>query len=219
MSRNVIALCAGLVLVFALPASAADQTLNTGIKYYQSGNYEAARHCFKRALWNDPRNPVIMYWYANSLSRTSHRDGAIAEYQACLASNPGTLLTQYCRTALAAYGIGNLASTTGGTASYVRQLDIARNLDTLHTIAGDAARNAAALRDQGARQAADMASQYVELHDPDGDPVYVPAYSPEDIQSVRDEYEKRAEAVENTARSEELGVANNVRDLQNGQTP
>ncbi|HEY9790081.1 MAG TPA: hypothetical protein V6D22_06775 [Candidatus Obscuribacterales bacterium] len=95
-------------------AWADDALLQAGQRYFQRHDYSSAEEFFRVASQSQPPTAEAHYWYATTLAKRFRGSDAVIEYERCLALHPSALIADYCRAALAGYGVA-----TSGTPQLV----------------------------------------------------------------------------------------------------
>ena len=100
---NLSKLILSTALLISLAAPAFGSDVAAGLKYYNQGNFEAARKAFQRALTTNKEDPRLHYCLANSLMRLKKVTEAMREYHLTIHYGTGTIIAEEAEMAINAY--------------------------------------------------------------------------------------------------------------------
>jgi tetratricopeptide (TPR) repeat protein len=105
MMLGILSLVWGFVAIQSARADYSQELMQTGRRCFEQGRYSEAEEYFRVASESPASSAEAHYWYANALAKRFKGSQAMAEYNVCLRLNPQPLVAEYCRKALAGYGV------------------------------------------------------------------------------------------------------------------
>lgn len=217
-------------LPLAVWAQSVDFT-SKALSAYKKRDFSSAVRYFVSAVAQEPKNQLLHYYLANSLTLSGQYGVARLEYQLAYDLNPSGLIASYCQQAMTQYrSIRSSANTVAP--NFASEARIKEAKTKIVQQGQDVADKRYASGMASAGQRRDLGQRQVETIGDAGDRLLedmrntrvgapglsIPAFSPGEIEAVRRNYEAQEEqakqAAEYSARWHQMSARKHSKDIQ-----